>query len=73
MRTCYGSHNKYAPRKASHRIPRDHPETEFYKLLSYDENRQVVVSESPLVQQLNPAAWSCANCRHCREQQHKYI
>ena len=26
---------------------------EFYMLLSYDENRQVVVPESPLVQQLN--------------------
>ena len=28
-------------------------EEEFYMLLSYHENRQVVVSESPLVQQLN--------------------
>ena len=32
MRICYGSHNKYALKKASYRIPRDHPERGFYKL-----------------------------------------
>ena len=39
MRTCYGSHNKY-PRKASHRISRDHPERGFYKLLPANKAEQ---------------------------------
>ena len=32
MRTCYGSHDKYPPRKPSHRISRDHTERGFYML-----------------------------------------
>ncbi len=33
MRTCCGSHDKYAPRKPLYRISRDHPERGFYTLL----------------------------------------
>ena len=33
VRTFYSSRDKYAPRKASHRIYRDHPDTDFYMLL----------------------------------------
>ncbi|DBB14125.1 TPA: hypothetical protein ACH3X3_001077 [Trebouxia sp. C0006] len=37
MRTCYGSYDKCAPRKPSHRISRDHPERGFYRFSSSND------------------------------------
>lgn len=37
----------------SYRVSRDPPERDFYIVLSYDENKQVVAREALLVQHLN--------------------